>query len=100
MTPLSSLSLPLLPLLPLPPSPPSPSLSSPSLQEKVYQGGKVELCVPSLVPNLDHVNRRLLMAVCLPPSRELRAKYKVLARLMDTEEYEKFMTSLKSELRH
>ena len=30
--------------------------------------------------------------------RELRAKFKTLARLMEGEEYEKFITSLKSEL--
>ena len=35
-----------------------------------------------------------LSCVCY---RELRSKYKLLARLMDPEEYEKFLTSMKKE---
>ena len=39
-----------------------------------------------------------LSVLCVCVYRELRAKFKTLARLMDAEEYEKFIASLKSEL--
>ena len=39
----------------------------------------------------------LIMLLCLR-YRELRAKYRVLARLVDHEEHEKFISSLKSKL--